>query len=281
MKETKQRAGAVRWLTGVGLFGLALVNLLPIAWGGLTSIKPANAVLGYPPIIVGFEPTWDSYRTALGGSAWPALKISLFYSVVVTVLGLVIAVLCAYALDRIEFRFRRVILFVIVACIPLSMGAATLLIPNYIYFSSLNLVNHWFTLPLIYLGLNLPLATWVMKGSMESVPRELDEAGRVDGASRMGVLFRVILPVCKPGLVAAGLFMFIGCWNEFVAGSVMVTDPGLRPIQVAIYQYISVLGRQWGPLTAAATLAVVPILVVVIALGRYLISGLTSGAVKG
>ncbi len=110
---------------------------------------------------------------------------------------------------------------------------------------------------------------------MESVPTELDAVAKIDGLSNLGVLFRVILPLCRAGLFAAGALTFIGSWNEFVAGSVFVDDSSLTaPVQVAVYQYISAFGRQRRPLTAPAALAVIPILVLVGFLGRHLVKGL-------
>jgi multiple sugar transport system permease protein len=116
---------------------------------------------------------------------------------------------------------------------------------------------------------------------MEGIPKELDEAAYVDGASSFGVFWRVVLPLCKPAIGAAGLLLFIYAWNEFVAGSVMVDSGDLKPIQPLLYQYIGFFGREWGPLTAGATIAIIPIFLIYALFGRLLISGLTRGATKG
>jgi multiple sugar transport system permease protein len=170
---------------------------------------------------------------------------------------------------------------VIVACVPLSMGAAVLVIPNYLYFATLGLLDTPVILPLLYLGYNLPMAVWILKGAMEGIPVELDEAATIDGASRLRTFASVILPLCRPSMAAASLFVFIGAWNEFVAGSVMVNSSEYRPVQVAVYQFISAFGRQWGPLTASAALAVLPVLILVALFGRHLVAGMMRGAVKG
>ena len=127
----------------------------------------------------------------------------------------------------------------------------------------------------------LPMAIWIAKGTIEGIPRELDEAATLDGAGHFGVLWHVILPLSGPALGAAGTLAFVGAWNEFVAGSVMVDAAWLKPVQPVIYSFIGFFGREWGPLTAAATLAIVPILVAFGFLGRYIVSGLTKGSVKG
>ena len=110
---------------------------------------------------------------------------------------------------------------------------------------------------------------------------ELDEAAVIDGCTTLGIIVRIILPLTRPALASAGIFLFMGAWNEFIAASVMVNSVGLRPIQVAIYNYLGFFGREWGPLTAAATVAVVPIIIAFTLLSRMLVDGLTSGAVKG
>lgn len=281
MNRQGQNAFAGRLAAMVGVAIIAVVNLLPVLWGMATSLKPVQEILSPQPKLWGFSATTQHYETVIFGSFGTAFMTSLGYGIAATCLAVILASMTAYALDRLRFRLRQLVFYVIVACVPLSMGAAILVVPTYIYFTALGVSNQWYTLPVIYLALNLPLATWVMKGAIEGVPTELDQAGKIDGLSNMGILVRVIIPLCRPGLFAAGMLVFIGAWSEFLAGSVLVQSPSLRPVQVAIYSYITAFGRAWGPLTAAAILAVVPILVLLFALGRHLVSGLMSGSVKG
>ncbi len=270
-----------RVATWVAVTIIALVNLLPVIWGVLTSIKEQSAILVSPPQLWGFPMSGESYVTVLTGSFPRTLLASLGYSVVATAVGVFLGSLIAFALDRLRFPGRRLIFYTIVACVPLSIGASILVVPNYMYLSTLQMLNQWWTLPLIYLGLNLPLATWVIKSSIEAVPTSLDHAAKIDGLSNVGILFRIVLPLCRPGMFAAGMLIFIGSWSEFIFGSVLVQNQALKPVQVAVYQYISSFGREWGPLTAAATLAVVPILILLLVLGRHLVAGLMRGSVKG
>lgn len=260
---------------------LMVLNLLPLIWGMLTSIKPESAIFATPPQFWGFEPTGAHYERVFAAGFVQGFAISLAYSAVAVTLALALALPAAYAFDRFEFPFRQGLFLLVVASIPLSLGAAALLIPNYVYFVRLGLVNTPFALPLIYAAHQLPMAIWVVKGTIEGIPRELDEAALIDGASRFGILRHVMLPLSRPALGAAGTLAFVGSWNEFVAGSVMVDAPWLKPIQPLIYSFIGFFGREWGPLTAAATLAIIPILVVFALLGRLIVSGLTKGSVKG
>jgi len=264
-----------------GLVLLGLVNVGPLLWGLITSIRPRSEIFSYPPSFMISEVTGEHYAEVLGGNFPRSLFTSLIYAGSATIIAVGIGALAAYGFDRFNFRFRSSLFGTIVACIPLAMGAAVLVIPNYLYFASIGLLNKPITLPLLYLGYNLPMAIWILKGAMEGVPHELDESATIDGASRFRTFWSIILPLCRPSMAAAALFVFIGSWNEFVAGSVMVNSPEYRPVQVSVYNFISVLGRQWGPLTASAILALIPVVILVIFFGRQLVAGLMRGAVKG
>jgi ABC-type glycerol-3-phosphate transport system permease component len=199
---------------------LIVINLLPLFWGMLTSIKPESVIFAMPPRFVGFGPTNVHYERVFVSGFAQSFMISLFYSGVAVVMALACALPAAYAFDRFDFPFRQSLFLLVVAAI-------------------------------------------------------------IDGATRFGVLRHVMLPLSRPALGAAGTLAFVGSWNEFVAGSVMIDAPWLRPIQPLIYSFIGFFGREWGPLTAAATLAIVPILIVFALLGRLIVSGLTKGSVKG
>ncbi|MBX3532593.1 MAG: carbohydrate ABC transporter permease [Rhizobiaceae bacterium] len=273
--------GAMGVAIALAFAALAVLNLLPLIWGVLTSLKAETDLFRFPPVIFDFTPTLANYERVIASGFLGNMKMSLFYSAVTVAATLALALPAAYAFDRFDFPLRGPLFLLVVASIPLSLGAAALLIPNYLYFTRLGLTNAWFTLPLIYTAHQLPMAIWIMKGTIEGIPRELDEAAIADGASRFDVLRFVILPLSRPAMGAAGVLTFVGSWNEFVAGSVMVDSPGLRPVQPAIYNFIGFFGREWGPLTASATLAIVPILIAFALLGRLIVSGLTKGSVKG
>jgi multiple sugar transport system permease protein len=264
------------------LFALLVVmNVTPLAWGFLTSLKSEADLFRFPPTLFDFTPTLENYHRVFASGFGGALWITVFYSVVTVALVLTFAVPAAYAFDRFDFPGRRLLFLLVVASIPLSIGAAAMLIPNYIYFVRLGLINKIYTLPLIHTAYQLPMAIWIVKGTIESIPKELDEAAIADGAGHFTVLRLVILPLCLPALGAAGVLTFVGTWNEFLASTVMVDNPALRPVQPAIYAFIGYFGREWGPLTASAILGLLPILVTFLLLGRLIISGLTKGSVKG
>lgn len=259
---------------------VVIVNLIPFLWGISTSLKPEREVLQYPPTAVGSYLCFDHYKQVFNDTFPMGVRNSLIYCAIAIVVGLLLALMASYALTRFSFRGKSALFILVLAGIPLSIGSAAMVVPNYTFFSFLHMTNKPYTLPLIYVAYNLPMAIWVLMSGMESVPKEIDEAAAMDGAGRWYILFRVIVPVLLPSIASAALFIFLGAWNEFVVSSVMVNSASLQNIQVSIYNYMGFFGRQWGPLCAAATAAVLPTLVVFGFLGRLLISGLTAGSVK-
>ena len=265
------------YLMEIAIFAaVVIVNLAPFIWGALTSLKPIREVLAYPPKAFGSAVSAEHYAEVFKGSFMTGVRNSLLYSLAAILCGLFLALTAAYAMSRFRFRGKKIIL----CGIPLSIGSAAMVVPNYTLFSAIGMTNKWYTLPIIYIAYNLPMAIWIMMSGLEAVPVEIDEAAKIDGAGRWYILFRIILPLSLPSLASSALFIFLGAWNEFVTSSVLVSSSYLYPIQVSIYNYMGFYGRQWGPLTAAATAAVIPTLIVFTFLGRLLISGLTSGSVK-
>lgn len=263
------------------VLAVLVFNLGPIIWGIFGSLKPRADIMQFPPQLLPSAISAEHYQTIVSGGFMTAIRTSMIYAMVTVAMALLAGSLAAYALSRIRFRGRSAVMFAVVAGIPLASGAAALIVPTYLYMNWIGLNNTIFVLPLIYIAYNLPTAIWVLVGSIDGLSRELDEAAAIDGAGRLRTLFEILLPLCKPAIGAAALFAFVGAWNEFVAGSVLVDRPLLRPVQVAIYQNIGYFGRDWGPLLSSATLAVLPIILVFLFFGRLLISGLTAGSTKG
>lgn len=274
----RRRRILVEVVIGLAMLLLAIANLAPLTWGFLASLKTEAEIVTDQFY---FTPTLNNYRVVLDSGFMSGVRNSVLYGLVTVFVALAVGSLAAFGFDRFSFRGKTTMFMVIIASIPLAIGAAALLIPNFLFFTRLGVTNQWYTLPLLYCVYSLPMAIWMIKGSVEGVPRELDEAAYIDGASTFTVFTRIVLPLCKPAIGAAGLLIFIHSWNEFVAGSVMVDATELKPIQPLLYAYIGFFGREWGSLTAAASLAVLPVFLIYCFFGRLLISGLTRGAVKG
>jgi ABC-type glycerol-3-phosphate transport system permease component len=197
------------------------------------------------------------------------------------VCGLVIGLMMAYAIKRYHFPGRKLLFYLVVCGIPLSIGSAALIVPNYVFFSTINLIDHLYTLIVLYCAYYLPMTVWIIIGGIEGIPIAIEESMIIDGASRAYIIFNMTPRLCMPSIAAAALFIFIGVWNNFLLGSVMVNSNALKPIQVSIYNYMGYFGTEWGQLAASSITAIMPILIVFTLLGRLMISGLTQGSVKG
>lgn len=259
----------------------AVVNLIPIFWGVITSLKTQSDITAYPPKIWNFEVFWGHYERVMSSGFLRCAANSAFYSVMAILLGVATGYLAAYGFSRREFPFKKLCFYFIVVGIPLSSGSSVLLIPNYLHMMKMGLHNHWYTLILLYTTYNLPMTIWLLIAGIKAVPHELEEAAIMDGCSQRYIVTRLIPPLIRPSIAAASLFIFIGSWNEYITSSVMINDMSLKNIQMAIYDYLGFFGQEWGPLTAAAAIAIVPIVFVFTFLGKQLVSGLTAGAVKG
>jgi ABC-type glycerol-3-phosphate transport system permease component len=260
---------------------LLLVSTVPIYWAVVTSLKEPNEIFRFPPRLGDFTPTTEHYGVIIADGFLRTILNSAIYCGVAMLLGVFVGFLAAYGLQRYDFRFKQVVFYLVVACIPLSIGSAALLIPNYVFMSELGLIDKWYTLAILFTAYNLPMAIWICRSGVESVPIEIEESAMLDGCTRPRIMFRMVFRLMTPSVAAAALFIFIGAWNEFILAAVMMNSKSLMPVQVAIYNYLGFFGQQWGPLTASASLAIIPSLLIFTVLGRMLVSGLTQGAVKG
>ena len=267
-------------LSGLLLVILLLINLGPFVWALSTSLKPANEINAYPPRFFGSIISLDHYKTVLGSTFKTYLLNSVKYSSIAIVVCAIFSTIYAYAYTRYQFKGRKLLFFIIIFGIPLSMGSAALAVPNYMLLSKMGLANKWFTLPLIYIAYNLPMACSIMVGAMEAIPKAIEEAAAIDGASKFYIIGRLIPRLCMPTIACSSLLTFIGAWNEYTVSSVLVSSSDLYPVQVGIYSYLGFFGIEWGPLMASALLAVIPMLIVFTFLGKMLVSGMTAGSVK-
>jgi ABC-type glycerol-3-phosphate transport system permease component len=260
---------------------ILLINLVPIYWSFITSIKTKSDIFAFPPKLWNFKPSLEHYQTIISDGYLRSILNSIFYCALVVVIGLFLGYLAAYGLQRYNFKFKKLIFILIVSCVPLSIGSAALIIPNYVFMSQIGLINKWYTLVILFTAYNLPMAIWILKSGVEGVPIEIEEAAKIDGCGKQYIIWRMVFPLMLPSISSASLFLFIGSWNEFILAAIMVDSPGLKPVQLAIYNYLGFFGQEWGPLTASASLAIIPTLIIFTFLGKMLISGLTQGSVKG
>jgi ABC-type glycerol-3-phosphate transport system permease component len=253
--------------------------LFPILWGLSSSLKPAERIIEFPPRLLPEAPTLEHYARIFADDAAFYILNSAIISTATVLLTLALGALGGYALARYDFRGRTAAMMAIVSV--MSIPIASLLVPTFTLISVLGLFDTRLGLILLYTAYQLPAAIWMLYGYFLSLPVELENAARVDGYSPLGTLRRVVLPLSKPGLVAAALFILVFAWNDFVVAVTMTASQEVRTFPVAIYFYLGFYGREWGPLLAASLVSIVPIIAVFVFLQRYFMSGLTGGGVKG
>jgi multiple sugar transport system permease protein len=265
------------------IFIAILAFSIPIIWIILTGFKTRLLTFQIPPVWF-FTPTLENFRNVLLGEVARGLPFSQVYlnsiivSVTATVLPLFFASLAAYSFARFNFWGKNQLAIFVIGTRMLPPVA--LVIPIYLMFANFRLIDTRTALIIAYTGLNLPFATWMLRGFFMQIPRELEESAMIDGCSRLGALWHVILPLVTPGLVATAIFSFVLAWNDFTFALVLATSEAMT-LPVAAARFRTDEGPLWGQIGAAAGLVLIPIMVFAFALQRYIVQGLTMGAVKG
>ena len=257
-----------------------LLAMVPLVWMVTTSIKPEGYAQTIPPTWR-FEPTLQHYVDVMEGASvtpfGPLLLHSLIVAVGSTALALVLGLLAAYSLARLNFRGKRTLAMWILSTIMFPPVVAV--IPVFILAGRLQLIDKYLTLIVPYAAFNLPLVIWVLRSSIRQIPEEIEDAARVDGASRLEIIWRIVLPLAAPGIATAGILSMLLAWNEFLF-ALTLTRSQVKTAPVGISEFTGMFGTQWGSLSAAATTIVAPVVIMALLLRRHLIEGLTLGAVK-
>jgi multiple sugar transport system permease protein/raffinose/stachyose/melibiose transport system permease protein len=261
------------------LAAFSVYSLFPLLWMVSTSLKPENEIYKTPPIWMTAQPKIEHYLKVLHSPFPKAVLNSTIIALVVTLLVLAVASLAAYGFTRFCFRGNRS--FLVSTLFGHFMPDAVRFFPLYVFFLGLGLVNTRQSLLLTYISIVLPISIWMLTGYFQTIPRELDEAAMIDGCSRIGTLFRIILPLASPGLIAVGVFCFIWSWQEFLFSLVLIHDIDKRTISLALVQFLGQYRIDWGGIMAATTITVFPATIVFVLFQKWLVSGLTKGALKG
>jgi N,N'-diacetylchitobiose transport system permease protein len=260
---------------------VAAIALFPVYWMVLTSFKQGRDIRTLTPQFLPANPTLDNYRTVLEREYfWSAMRNSAIVTMVVVFFALLVAFFAAVAVSR--FRFRGRMAF-IVAIIAIQMvPAEALIISLFQVLDGRRLTNTIIGLSATYLIFVLPFTIWTLRGFVGGVPLELEEAARVDGASRLGAFMRVTLPLVAPGLVATGIFAFILAWNEFIFALVIMNRPETQTMPVWLQAFNEgARGTDWGGVMAGSTVMAVPVIIFFLIVQSKVTAGLTAGAVKG
>ena len=274
-----------RALTYAALLVIAMVVLYPVMLVLKKAFEPGRQfALSASPVPSGL--TLDHFRdlTSARGSGGELLFLrhalnSAVVALATTVVGVILSCTAAYALSRFRFPGRRAGLttFLVVQMFPASM----LLLPLYVLLDQLHLLNSIAGLVMVYATTAIPFCVWTLKGYFDSLPRELEEAARIDGASPWRIFFTIILPLAKPGIAVTALFSFMTAWNEFIMASTFMTEESRYTLPVLLQSSVGQYSADWGLFAAGAIVTSIPVMALFYVLQRSLVGGLTAGSVKG
>jgi len=264
---------------------LAVFLLSPLIWIFLMSFKTPADVIAAPPKLF-FKPTLDNYLALFGVARgglitseafFSYFKNSLILSVGSVLISLVLGMPAAYALARLRFAAKESLAFTYLSF--RFVPEVTIILPLYVIYQRLRLYNTFTGLILVYQLISLPLMIWMMRSYFEEIPLAIEQAARTDGYSWGGAFFRLILPLAAPGIAATLILAFIFCWNNFVFG-LMLGGTSTQPVTVGLLSFMGTNEVQWGLMAAATVIAITPEILMALAVQRYMIRGLTFGAVK-
>jgi ABC-type glycerol-3-phosphate transport system permease component len=262
-----------------GIVLLLAWSLGPIFWIAVTSLKTESEIYAVPPTFIPHAPTLANYVTVLTGTRFPMfVRNSVIVALACTAVSVAIGTLAAYTITRIRFLGRAVVARAIVAAYLLP--PTLLFIPLFIILQRLGLIDSLPGLALAYLTFTVPFSTWMLISYLRGVPTELDEAARIDGAGRLTLLLRVLVPVAAPGIAIVALFAFTQSWNEFLYALVYVYSEGVRTLTSGLVGMMMGDVFIWGQLMAASVIAILPVLAIYLIAQRYLVEGLASGSGK-
>ena len=266
------------WLQAIGLIVVALVSLFPFYWMVSSSFKQAIDVMAIPPVFL-FEPTLEHYEAALSPprEIWYNLLNSLIVAFSTTAVALILGTPAAYAIARFEFRGKGELWFWFITNRMIS--PIVLALPIFLLARSLDLDNTRIVLVLVYITFNLPIVVWICSDQFKSIPLELSEAARLEGASHWTIFTRLYLPLGAPGVAVSAIFSFIFSWNEMLYALVL-TRAETQTAPVATINFLGGYELPWGEIMATGTMIVLPVIIFALTVSRHLVRGLTMGATK-
>ena len=278
---SKKKFKQYMFSTGRGLvlaFFLLLV-LIPIYWTFITSLKTPQDINTLQIQYIPAHPSLENYLSVLTTTDFLLyLKNSLFVSLVTSLIVLVISVLGGYGLARYRYRGKRLTMlcFLLTQMVPFTLIA----IPLYIIFNSIGLGDNLFGLALLYVALNVPFCVITMQGFYANIPVAIEEAATMDGCTKPQMLLKIILPIMLPGIIAVFIFAFIGAWNDLLGAVMFINSNAKKTIPVGLSNYIGQFSINWGEMCAGGMLALIPSALLFAFAQKYVVAGMTTGAVK-
>ncbi|MBB2744181.1 UNVERIFIED_ORG: arabinogalactan oligomer/maltooligosaccharide transport system permease protein [Microbispora rosea subsp. rosea] len=274
----RERSLAASILLHGGLLLATAISLFPVVWLVLTSLKPRDGWLSSELEIFN-QPSLTNYARVLGDTEFPVwLLNSVLAAGLTMVLGVFVAATTGYAISRFRFPGHRGVMWLLL--VTQMFPVAILIVPLYNLMAGLGLLNRIPGLVAAYLTVAVPFCAWMMKSYFDTIPREIDQAGLVDGLTPFGTFWRVVLPLARPSLAVTAFYCFMTAWGEVAYATVFMSQEEKRTLGVGLQQFVGQHWSDWGLLTASAVLIAIPAAVVFLLVQRHLVAGLTSGATK-
>ena len=275
--KNKIKTTALYVFLGISVFliNLPILNMIGVAFKSNSEIMTNNGLFPKQPTLTNFIEVFKKSNYFL------YLRNSIIVALTVTLLTMLVASMAGYAMSRYIRKYKVLKTYSKMLLIMQMFPTVLMLIPLFIIFKNIGLGDSMMSVIILYMTFSLPFCTWMMQGFFDGVPIELDEAGKVDGCSPFQIFFRLILPVSGPALASTGIYTFIYCWNEYLLASVFLKKEAVKTLPVGIQVFMQQFSTDWGLLMAASVIAIIPVSLFLIFLQKYLVAGLTAGAVKG
>lgn len=277
MGKKEKRNKTVSFLFGAAVF---LIFIFPLYWMVVTALKTQVEIFEIPTPLWPRNLTFEAFKAQLSASSdtLRGFKNSAVIGVGATLISTVLAIPAAYGLARFRFKLKKglILFFLITQMLPSTLVLTSL----YIMFSKVGLLNTYWAPILADATLGIPFSIIILRTYFLSVPKELDEAANIDGCGYWESFFKIMLPIAKPGVVVAAVFSFVYAWGDLIYGITFITDPNMRPITSSIYNYVQQYQTLWNSTMAFGIIAIFPVVLIFIFMQKYIVSGLTNGAVK-
>lgn len=261
---------------------IACILLFPLYWTLITSLKTETEIFQNPPTFFPHVVNTKSYaaQVKIGDfNMFKSFANSMIISLGAMAIAVILAVPASYGIAKYRFRGRKAMLltFLVTQMLPVSV----LLTPLFMLFKNIHLYNTWGSAILADATIGIPFSILILKNYFASIPKDMEEAAYIDGCNRFTAFIRILLPIAKPGVMVCAIFSFLYAWGDLAYGMTFIIDQQSRPITAGIFNFMGQYGTKWSYLTAFAVVTIIPVLLIFIFMQKYIVGGMTSGAVKG
>ena len=282
MDEEKRLTRKKNILLSVVSVVILCILLFPLYWALITSLKTEQEIFQNPPTFYPHVLNSKSYAAQVETGDFNMFRSfanSFLISVWATVIAVLLAVPASYGIAKYHFKGRKIMLlsFLVTQMLPVSV----LLTPMFIMFKNMHVYNTWVAAVLADATIGIPFSVLILKNYFSSIPKDLEEAAYLDGCNKFTAFIRILIPIAKPGVMVCAIFSFLYAWGDLAYGMTFILDQEKRPITAGIFNFMGQYGTKWSYLTAFAVVTIIPVALIFIFMQKYIVSGMTSGAVKG